>query len=96
MIYIHLKKEELYELIKRLQEQFFNGVLSTFDNNNKNCEQKNLDNCQVLRELFEQSRNQTELLRNITEILSKLSVIKTIIKLSLTFLFMWTAKDSYY
>ncbi len=70
----------------------FDDTLSISENDNRNCEQRNVNNDQILHDLFEQSRTQIELLRKIIEILSKLNVFKTIIKLSLAFLFIWTVK----
>jgi Fe2+ transport system protein B len=87
-----LEKEELCELIVRLRERLFNDTLSTSDIDDSNCEQRNQNNDQILRDLFEQSRNQTELLEKMTEIFSKPINFKTIIKLSLAFIFIWTVK----
>jgi hypothetical protein len=83
-----LDKEELCELIIRLRERLFNDTLSSSVNNNR----RNLNNDKILRDLFEQSQNQTELWKKITEILSKPIDFKTIIKLSLAFMFVWTVK----
>ncbi len=47
----------------------FNNNLSTSDNDDTNREQKNRNNDQILRDLFEQSRNQTELLEKMTDFL---------------------------
>ncbi len=70
----------------------FNDTLSTSDNNDNTRVQQNRSTDPTIRNLFEQSQNQTELLRNITEALAKLSDFKTIIKLSLAFMFAWTVK----
>jgi hypothetical protein len=82
-----LDKEELCKLIIRLKEELFIDTLST-----SNSEQRNLNNNKILRDLFEQSQTQTELLKKIVEILSKPIDFKTVIKLSLAFIFVWTVK----
>lgn len=79
-----LDKDELCELIVRLREQLFSSTLSTTD--------RNLSNDKILRDLFEQSRTQTELLEKITQNLSNPIDCKTIIKLSMAFMFVWTVK----
>ena len=87
-----LDKDELCELIYHLRNRLFNDTLSTPDSVNMVCEEQNHHNDQILRHLFEQSQNQTALLAKITNILSQPTDLKTIVKLSLAVLFVWTVK----
>lgn len=83
-----LTKEELVKLIVHLRCQLFNNSLLTTEND----EETNDNNNQILRNLFDQSHNLTELMTKITETLPKLTSLKTIIQLSLTYIFVWTVK----
>jgi translation initiation factor 2 alpha subunit (eIF-2alpha) len=76
-----LDKEELCELIRRLKDRLYDDPLSTFDSNEEN-----------INDILIKVNNQTELLNKIIELLSKPIDFKTIIKLSMAFLFVWTVK----
>jgi hypothetical protein len=85
-----LQPAELEELINRLREQLFSDISSSSTNNNNNSTEQNTN--VILRELFQQSHNQTELLRKLIEILPNLNDLKTIAKLVAACLFVWTVK----
>ncbi len=87
-----LTKEELCQLVNHIRERLFNDILSTSDNNDNTRVQQNRTTVPTIRTLFEESQSQTELLRKITEILSNPIDSKTIIKLALVVLFIWTLK----
>jgi uncharacterized membrane protein len=87
-----LAKEELCQLVNHIRERLFNDTLSTSNTDDRNRVQQNRRTDPMIRNLFEQSQNQTELLRKITEILSNPIDSKTIIKLALVVLFIWTFK----
>ena len=83
-----LNQQELCELIVLLRERLCNHTPATTNE----CTQTQQKNDQILKDLFQQSRNQTALLANINTILSKPTDIKTVAKLSLAVLFVWTVK----
>ncbi len=87
-----LTKEELCQLVTHMRERLFSETLSTSGNNDNTPVQQNRTTDPTIRNLFEQSQNQTELLRRITEMLSNPIDSKTIIKLALVVLFIWTLK----
>lgn len=45
---------------------------------------------EILEQILQHSQNQTEFLRRITDILSNITETRTVIKLSLAFVFVWT------
>lgn len=79
-----LTKEELTQLVHYIRERLFKETRTTSERS------RNDDS--LIRSLFEQSRTQTELLQRMTEILSQPIDFKTMIKLALVFLFVWTVK----
>jgi len=83
-----LNQQELCELIVLLRERLCNHTPAITNE----CAQTQQKNDQILKDLFQQSRNQTALLANINTILSKPTDIKTVAKLSLAVLFVWTVK----
>jgi len=83
-----LNQQELCELIVLLRERLCNHTPAITNE----CTQTQQKNDQILKDLFQQSRNQTALLANINTILSKPTDIKTVAKLSLAVLFVWTVK----
>lgn len=83
-----LTKEELIKLIIQLRDQLFNKNLLTTENDGET----NDNNNQILHDLFNRSHNLAELLKGITETLPKQTNIKTIIQLSLAYIFIWTVK----
>lgn len=90
-----LNRDELCQLVVQLREQLFTNTASLTLSpppSYKSLEEENINNNQFLRDIFEQSRNQTELLEKITQNLSNPLDCKTIIKLSMAFLFTWTVK----
>lgn len=88
-----LNQQELCELIVLLRERLCNHTPAiTNDVSTNQCTQTQQKNDQILKDLFQQSRNQTALLANINTILSKPTDIKTVAKLSLAVLFVWTVK----
>ena len=87
-----LTKEELTQLVHYVRERLFKETLSASENSQSDHQQRNRNEDLLVRSLFEQSRTQTELLQRMTEILSQPIDFKTIIKLALVFLFVWTVK----
>ncbi len=77
-----MTEEEFSEFVNYIHQQVFpntSPLPPTVTNNSR----------EILEEILQNSRNQTEFLRRITEILSEITETRTIIKLCLVFLFVW-------
>ncbi len=78
-----MTEEEFSEFVNYIHQRVFPAIspLPQTDNNNSR---------EILEEILQHSRNQTEFLRRITDILSNITETRTVIKLSLAFVFAWT------
>ena len=77
-----MSEEEFTQFVTYIRQRVFNNPPSSpHTENNRSRE--------ILDEILQNSRNQTEFLRRITEMLSSITETRTIIKLSLAFAFVW-------
>jgi glutamyl-tRNA reductase len=76
-------EEEFPQFINYIRQRLFTNTLPIRQTENDNTRE-------MLQEILQQSRNQTEFLRRITEMLSNLTEPRTIVKLSLAFVLLCT------
>ncbi|CAF3630830.1 unnamed protein product [Rotaria socialis] len=83
---------EVPELVRFVREQILHNNPSSSTIDNSSSQEQRINDQLTLRELLHHPRNQTELLKKIVEILSTMTEPRTIIKLSLAFMFIWTIR----
>jgi hypothetical protein len=78
-----MTEEEFSQFVNYVRRRIFTNTspLPQTENNNSR---------EILEKILQESRNQTEFLRRITDILSNITETRTVIKLSLAFVFVWT------
>ncbi len=78
-----MTEEEFSQFVNYIRRRIFTNTspLPQTENNNSR---------EILEKILQESRNQTEFLRRITDILSNITETRTVIKLSLAFVFVWT------
>jgi hemerythrin-like domain-containing protein len=78
-----MTEEEFSQFVNYIRRRIFTNTspLPQTENNNSR---------EILETILQESRNQTEFLRRITDILSNITETRTVIKLSLAFVFVWT------
>ena len=78
-----MTEEEFSQFVNYIRQRIFNNTSPSPRTGNNNSQE-------ILQEILHHTRDQTEFLRRITDILSNLTETKTIIKLSLAFAFVWS------
>jgi hypothetical protein len=78
-----MAEEEFPQFINYIRQRLFTNTVPLRQTENDNTRE-------ILQQILQQSRNQTEFLRRITEILSNLTEPRTIVKLSLAFVLLCT------
>jgi hypothetical protein len=78
-----MTEEEFSQFVNYIRRQIFTNT-SPLPQTENNYSQE------ILEQILQESRNQTEFLRRITDILSNITETRTVIKLSLVFVFVWT------
>jgi uncharacterized coiled-coil DUF342 family protein len=77
-----MTEEEFSQFVSYLRQRVFTNTSLLRQTENNNVQE-------ILQEILQHRRDQTEYLKRITEILSNLTEPRTIIKLSLAFAFVW-------
>jgi glutamyl-tRNA reductase len=78
-----MTEEEFSQFVNYIRRRVFINTSSLSQTGNNNSQE-------ILEQILQHSRNQAESLRRITDILSNITETKTLIKLSLAFVFVWT------
>jgi len=78
-----MTEEEFSQFVNYIRRRVFINTPSLPQTGNSNSQE-------ILEQILQHSRNQAESLRRINDILSNITETKTLIKLSLAFVFVWT------